>query len=171
MARAQKLTEQVKTMAAQIKQLETALANAENGSLAPAALGDGQGSLQDEPNAGEYEGELDRVSKFMGSLAITSEGKGHYYGATAGPEVRFIFYDPLPSCTHTAWFTVSATPHARSLSPFLSIARCILLSSLSGRKSEQAVHARSRIPSTWVCPPKFWNSSTHFRSVSRTVAI
>jgi hypothetical protein len=94
MARAQMLTEQVKTMAARIKQLETALASAENGPMALAALGDGQDSLQDcEPNVVEYEGELDRVSKFMGSLAITSEGKGHYYGATAGPEVRSLFPD------------------------------------------------------------------------------
>jgi len=99
MARAQRLTEQVKTMSSRIKQLETALANAENGSLALAALGDGpdsQGSLQDcEPN--EYEGELDGVSKSMGSLAINSEGKAQYYGATAGPEVRSLSPDLSPS--------------------------------------------------------------------------
>lgn len=147
MARAQRLTEQVKTMAARIKQLETALANAENGPLALAALDDEQGSLQDcEPDAVEYEGELDRVSKFMGSLAITSEGQGHYYGATAGPEVRASFLDLSPSYSYL-FFTVSATSHARSLSPLLGIAQCIL-SRLSGRRSKQAPRARSKIQST-----------------------
>jgi hypothetical protein len=93
-------------MAARIKQLETALANAENGPLALAALDDGQGSLQDcEPNAVEYEGELDRVSKFMGSLAITSEGKGHYYGATAGPEVRASSIDLSPSYSYLLFYS------------------------------------------------------------------
>ncbi|KAH9995576.1 hypothetical protein BJV77DRAFT_991058 [Russula vinacea] len=90
MARAQRLTEQVKTMAARIKQLELALANAENGPLALAALGDSQASLQDaEPNDVEYEGDFgedDSVSKLMGSLAVNSEGQAHYYGATAGAE-------------------------------------------------------------------------------------
>lgn len=72
MARAQSLKEQVQTMSARIKQLETALAN---------------GSLQGrEPDALEYERELDGVSESMGSLAINSEGKAQYYGASAGPE-------------------------------------------------------------------------------------
>jgi hypothetical protein len=97
MARAQRLTEQVKAMSTRIKQLEAVLNSAENGSLALAALGDGpdsQGSLQDsEPNAVEYEGELDSMAKSMGSLAINSEGKAQYYGATAGPEVRFLSPD------------------------------------------------------------------------------
>jgi hypothetical protein len=90
MARAQKLKDQVQTMSARIKQLETTLANVQNGSLSLAALENGsvsQGSLQDcEPD--EYEKELDDVSKSMGSLAINSEGKAQYYGASAGPEVR-----------------------------------------------------------------------------------
>jgi hypothetical protein len=101
MARAQRLTEQVKTMAARIKQLELALANAENGPLALAALGDSQASLQDaEPNDVEYEGDFgedDSVSKLMGSLAVNSEGQAHYYGATAGAEVRCFFPDLSPS--------------------------------------------------------------------------
>jgi hypothetical protein len=104
MARAQRLTEQVKIMSARIKQLEAA---AENGSLPLAALGEGpdsKDSLQDsEPNAVEYEGELDSVSKSMGSLAINSEGKAQYYGATAGPEVRFLSPDLSPrySCHYS----------------------------------------------------------------------
>jgi hypothetical protein len=101
MARAQRLTEQVKTMAARIKQLEIALASADNGPLALAALGDSQGSLEDsEPNDVEYEGEEpeeDGVSKLLGSLAVNSEGQAHYYGATAGPEVRFLSLDLSPS--------------------------------------------------------------------------
>jgi hypothetical protein len=88
MARAQRLKEQVQTMSARIKELETTLANVQNGP----GLGNGsisQGSLQDlEPDAVEYERELDGVSESMGSLAINSEGKAQYYGASAGPEVR-----------------------------------------------------------------------------------
>ncbi len=99
MARAQRLTEQVQSMSARIRLLETALANAQNGSLALAALENGpnsQGSLQDhDPNAVEYERELDTVSKSMGSLAINSEGKAQYYGASAGPEVRSRSPDPV----------------------------------------------------------------------------
>jgi hypothetical protein len=99
MARAQNLKEQVQTMSARIKQLETALANVQNGSLSLAALENGsvsQGSLQDrEPDALEYERELDGVSESMGSLAINSEGKAQYYGASAGPEVRSRSLDPV----------------------------------------------------------------------------
>lgn len=86
MARAQSLKEQVQTMSARIKQLETALANAQNGSQSLAALENGcvsQGSLQDREPDGV---ELDDVSKCMGSLAINSGGKAQYYGASAGPE-------------------------------------------------------------------------------------
>jgi hypothetical protein len=101
MARAQRLTEQVQSMSLRIKQLETALSNAPNGSLALAALESdpvSEGSLQVcEPNAAEYEGEVDTVSKSMGSLAINSEGKGQYYGASAGPEVRSRLPDLSPS--------------------------------------------------------------------------
>jgi len=100
MARAQKLKEQVQTMSTRIKQLETALANVQNGSLSLAALENGpvsQGSLQErEPDAVEYERELDRVSESIGSLAINSEGKAQYYGASAGPEVRPCSPDPVP---------------------------------------------------------------------------
>jgi len=99
MARAQKLKEQVQTMSARIKQLETTLANVQNGSLSLAALKNGsvsECSLQDrEPDAVEYERELDDVSKSMGSLAINSEGKAQYYGASAGPEVRSRSLDPV----------------------------------------------------------------------------
>ncbi|KAI0285848.1 fungal-specific transcription factor domain-containing protein, partial [Russula aff. rugulosa BPL654] len=85
MARAQRLKEQVQTMSTRIKELETALANVQNGSLPLPALK--TGSLQDhEPHAVEYERELDRVSESVGSLAINSEGKAQYYGASAGPE-------------------------------------------------------------------------------------
>jgi hypothetical protein len=117
MARAQKLKEQVQTMSARIKQLETALANVQNGSVVS------QGLLQDgEPNAVEYEGELDGVSESMGSLAINSEGRGQYYGASAGPEVRSrspdLVSDPLmPKFTV---ITVSAAPNARSLFRYLA---------------------------------------------------
>lgn len=103
-------------MAARIKQLELALANAENGPLALAALGDSQASLQDaEPNDVEYEGDFgedDSVSKLMGSLAVNSEGQAHYYGATAGAEVRCFFLSCLQA-TNTS-FTVFAASHARS---------------------------------------------------------
>jgi hypothetical protein len=98
MDRAQKLKEQVQTMSARIKQLETALANLPNGSLSLAALENVSvppDSLQDcEPGVVEYEKELDGVSKSMGSLAINSEGKTQYYGASAGAEVRSRFPDP-----------------------------------------------------------------------------
>jgi hypothetical protein len=96
MARAQSFKEQVQTMSARIKQLETALANVQNGSLSLENGSVSQGSLQDrEPDAVEYEKELDGVSKSMGSLAINSEGKAQYYGASAGPEVRFRSPDPV----------------------------------------------------------------------------
>lgn len=94
MARTQRLQEQVQTMSARIKQLETALANVQNGSLENGSIS--QGSLQDrEPDAVEYERELGSVSKSMGSLAINSEGKAQYYGASAGPEVRSRSSDPF----------------------------------------------------------------------------
>jgi hypothetical protein len=99
MARAQRLKEQVQTMSTRIKELETALASVQNGSLSLPALKNGsvsQGSLQDhEPDAVEYERELDRVSESVGSLAINSEGKAQYYGASAGPEVRSRSLDPV----------------------------------------------------------------------------
>ncbi|KAI0255861.1 fungal-specific transcription factor domain-containing protein, partial [Lactifluus subvellereus] len=91
MAHAQRLTEQVKTMSVRIKQLETALTHAQNGSLpipAPADDTLSQDSLQDsEPTDLEYEEALDGVSKGLGSLAIDGEGKAQYYGETAGAEV------------------------------------------------------------------------------------
>lgn len=90
MAHAQRLTEQVKTMSARIKQLETALAHAQNGSLPLPAFGDdslSQDSLQDgESSKVKYEGDMESVSKSLGSLAIDCEGKAQYYGETAGAE-------------------------------------------------------------------------------------
>lgn len=91
MAHAQRLTEQVKTMSVRIKQLENALAHAQNeGSLALPAFGDdslSQDSLQDsEPGKVKYECDMDSVSKSLGSLAIDGEGKAQYYGETAGAE-------------------------------------------------------------------------------------
>ena len=101
MDRAQRLKEQVQTMSARIKQLESALANVQNGSLSLAALengSDSQDSSQDlEPDPVEYERELDCVSRSVGSLAINSEGKAQYYGASAGAEVRLVFLTPSPS--------------------------------------------------------------------------
>lgn len=90
MAHAQKLTEQVKTMSARIKQLETALAHAQNGSLPlPAFEDDPQVPLQDsESGKVKYEGDMESVSKSLGSLAIDGEGKAQYYGETAGVEVQ-----------------------------------------------------------------------------------
>ena len=88
MARAQSLKEQVQTMSDRIKELKTALANVQNGTQALAALECGatcHGSLQDREPDGV---EPDDVSKRMGTLAINSEGKTQYYGASAGPEVR-----------------------------------------------------------------------------------
>lgn len=94
MAHAQKLTEQVKTMSARIKQLETALSQAQNGSLPLPAFGDdslSQDSLQDgESSEVKYEGDMDNVSKSLGSLAIDGEGKAQYYGETAGAEVQYL---------------------------------------------------------------------------------
>ncbi|KAI9511610.1 fungal-specific transcription factor domain-containing protein [Russula earlei] len=90
--RNERLNQQVKSMSDRIRQLEAALADAENGSLPPAALGDepssvSQDSFQDrEPTSVEYEGDLDSVSKNLGSLAIDEEGKAQYYGETAGAE-------------------------------------------------------------------------------------
>lgn len=90
MAHAQKLTEQVKTMSARIKHLEAALAHAQNGSLPLPAFGDdslSQDPLQDsESGQVKYEGDLEGVSKSLGSLAIDGEGKAQYYGETAGAE-------------------------------------------------------------------------------------
>ena len=102
MAHAQRLTEQVKTMSARIKQLETALADAQIGPLPLAALEDGpavsQHSLQDgDPVDVKYEGDTDSVSKSLGSLAIDEEGKTQYYGETAGAEVRRPSLDQYPS--------------------------------------------------------------------------
>ena len=91
MAHAQKLTQQVKDMSIRIKQLETALAHAQNGSSPISALGDDAVSQQllknSEQTDLEYEGDIDGVSKSLGSLAIDCEGKAQYYGETAGAEV------------------------------------------------------------------------------------
>ena len=89
MAHAQRLTEQVKTMSARIKQLETALAHAENGSLPHPAFGDDSLSQEDgESGNTKYEGDVESASKCLGSLAIDGEGKSQYYGETAGAEVH-----------------------------------------------------------------------------------
>ena len=92
MARAQSLKDQVQTMSDRIKQLETALANVQNGS---AALEDCSVSKGCEPDDVEYDKELEGVSESMGSLAINSEGRAQYYGASAGPEVRSRSPDPV----------------------------------------------------------------------------
>ena len=102
MAHAQRLTEQVKTMSARIKQLETALADARIGPLPLAALEDrpavSQRFLQDgDPVDVKYEGDVDSMSKSLGSLAIDGEGKAQYYGETAGAEVRRLSLDHCPS--------------------------------------------------------------------------
>ena len=105
MAHAQRLTEQVKTMSARIKQLETALAHAQNGSLPLPTFGDdslSQVPLQDS-DSGEvkYEGDVDGMSKCLGSLAIDGEGKSQYYGETAGAEVQSL---PLVVLTYRLHF-------------------------------------------------------------------
>ena len=109
MAHAQRLTEQVKTMSVRIKQLETALAHAQDGSLpvpAPADDTVSQHSLQDsEPTDLEYEEALDGVSKGLGSLAIDGEGKAQYYGETAGAEVLSLLFDLLVSTFLTLLFS------------------------------------------------------------------
>jgi hypothetical protein len=79
-------------MSARIKELETALANAQNGS---STLEDGSVSKGCKPDPVEYDKELEGVSESMGSLAINSEGRAQYYGASAGPEVRSRSPDPV----------------------------------------------------------------------------
>ncbi|KAI0272482.1 hypothetical protein BC834DRAFT_966502 [Gloeopeniophorella convolvens] len=77
-------------MSARIKQLENALAQAQDGTLPDPSLGDESGShdpLQDSDSPEvKFEGDLDSVSKSLGSLAIDGEGKAQYYGETAGAE-------------------------------------------------------------------------------------
>jgi len=80
-------------MSARIKQLETALTNVQNGPVTLENLSVTQGGR--EPDAVEYERELDGASESLGSLAINSEGKAQYYGASAGPEVRSRSPDPV----------------------------------------------------------------------------
>jgi hypothetical protein len=98
MAHAQRLTQQVKDMSTRIKQLETALSHAQKGSLPISALGDdtvSQRLLQNSETNLEYEGDIDDVSKSLGSLAIDGEGKAQYYGETAGAEVLSLLVDLL----------------------------------------------------------------------------
>jgi hypothetical protein len=92
MAHAQRLTEQVKTMSARIRPLETALADARIGPLPLAALADEPIAFQQDGESVDvkYEGDMDSMSKNLGSLAIDGEGKAQYYGETAGAEVRFL---------------------------------------------------------------------------------
>jgi hypothetical protein len=157
-------------MSARIKQLEDALADAQNGPLPFAALGDEpapQSSLQDgEPSDVKYEGDTDSVSKSLGSLAIDGEGKAQYYGETAGAEVRPLSsLDPCLSPADTSLFaTVSAAPHANSSSRCLASPGSLSLSGFSGRKLKQAIPAPSRSQGIWACPTKFWNLFTPFRS-------
>ena len=94
MAHAQRLTEQVKTMSARIKQLEASLSDAQIGPLPFAALEDEPAVSQRSSQDGEWidvkhEGDMENMSKGLGSLAIDGEGKAQYYGETAGAEVRF----------------------------------------------------------------------------------
>ncbi|KAF8269849.1 hypothetical protein EI94DRAFT_1573121, partial [Lactarius quietus] len=107
MAHAQRLTEQVKTMSARIKQLETALAHAQDGTLPLPAFGDdslSQDPLHDcESGKVKYEANVESVSKSLGSLAIDGEGKAQYYGETAGAEVQSLSL-------------LSTKPHARNCS-------------------------------------------------------
>lgn len=125
MAHAQRLTEQVKTMSARIKQLEAALADAQIGPLPLAALGDeptvSRRSSQDgEPIDVKHEGDMDTMSKGLGSLTIDGEGKAQYYGETAGAEVRLRSLSLSLSellMSRLSQITVSATSHASGLSP------------------------------------------------------
>ncbi|KAH9967272.1 fungal-specific transcription factor domain-containing protein [Russula dissimulans] len=89
MAHAERLTAQVKTMSARIKELEATLANAQKASLPSGnePVSQLEGSFQDSELTGDkYERDLDSVSKNLGSLAIDGEGKAQYYGVTAGAE-------------------------------------------------------------------------------------
>ena len=124
MAHAQRLTEQVKTMSARIKQLEAALADAQIGPLPLAALGDEPAVSRRSSQEGEsidvkHEGDMDTMSKGLGSLAIDGEGKAQYYGETAGAEVRLRFLLSLFELlmSRRSQITVSATSHASGLSP------------------------------------------------------
>jgi hypothetical protein len=99
MAHAERLTAQVKTMSARIKELEATLANAQKASLPSGnePVSQLEGSFQDSELTGDkYERDLDSVSKNLGSLAIDGEGKAQYYGVTAGAEVRPFSLDLSP---------------------------------------------------------------------------
>jgi len=151
MAHAQRLTEQVKTMSARIKQLEAALADAQIGPLPLAALGDEQAVSRRSSQDGELidvkrEGDMDNMSKGLGSLAIDGEGKAQYYGETAGAEVRFrppFFFSSSYSC-----LVFRKSQYLQHLMPVVcyqlfSLARFVL-STFSGRKSKLETHAQSR---------------------------
>ncbi|TFY75022.1 hypothetical protein EWM64_g8991 [Hericium alpestre] len=92
MAHAQRLSEQVKSMSARIKELELALAESQSPGLLHPLLqpssdsGSAQeGSRHESPDDPDLEG----LSEVIGSLSIGNDGKSKYHGETAGVEAEF----------------------------------------------------------------------------------
>ena len=90
MAHAERLTQQVKTMSARIKELEGALAQTQ-GSAQPHPLlkdidGRDGGAIVSELET-TFAAEMEEVAETIGSLSIGLDGKARYHGETAGSEV------------------------------------------------------------------------------------
>ncbi|KAI0320858.1 fungal-specific transcription factor domain-containing protein [Amylostereum chailletii] len=89
MAHAERLTQQVKTMSARIKELEDALAKTQNGSQSHPLLRDVDrrdgGAIVSELE-GTFAAEMEEVAETIGSLSIGLDGKTKYHGETAGSE-------------------------------------------------------------------------------------
>ncbi|KDQ61553.1 hypothetical protein JAAARDRAFT_704939 [Jaapia argillacea MUCL 33604] len=90
-AHAQKLSEQVKSMSARIKELEKALSNAQSqgGRTAqPTLQHDMSRESSNSPTfSAPDDSKLEFVSDAIGSLSIGVEGQARYHGGTAGSEV------------------------------------------------------------------------------------
>ncbi|KAA1468819.1 hypothetical protein DENSPDRAFT_834268 [Dentipellis sp. KUC8613] len=88
MAHAQKLSQQVKSMSARIKELEQALAETQAGTVHPLLRElHGQGAAGGADASGEVPPEdVDALSDVVGSLSIGSDGRSKYHGETAGAE-------------------------------------------------------------------------------------
>ncbi|TFY56032.1 hypothetical protein EVG20_g9091 [Dentipellis fragilis] len=88
MAHAQKLSQQVKSMSARIKELEQALAETQAGTVHPLLRElHGQGTIGSAGSPSEIAPEeVDALSDIVGSLSIGSDGRSRYHGETAGAE-------------------------------------------------------------------------------------
>lgn len=89
MAHAQRLTDQVKTMAEKIKQLEQALAERSNATKHPPTLGESS-RVSDGPHdihaLFDSEGHIHEATDALGSLSIGQFGQVRYHGESAGSE-------------------------------------------------------------------------------------